>query len=65
MRTPYRYMRAMAQAALDAQMATIHRDIRRSCGQHRITQQIRQQGQCLFVEVSGVIASAWSVGAHM
>ena len=42
--------RALANAALDAQVATIHRDSRRSYGRPRITQQLRQQGQCVSAE---------------
>ena len=42
--------RALANEALDAQVATIHRDSRRSYGRPRITQQLRQQGQCVSAE---------------
>lgn len=42
--------RALANTALDAQVATIHRDSRRSYGRPRITQQLRQQGQCVSAE---------------
>jgi transposase InsO family protein len=42
--------RALANEALDAQVAAIHRDSRRSYGRPRITQQLRQQGQCVSTE---------------
>lgn len=42
--------RALANAALDAQLAIIHRDSRKSYGRPRITQQLRQQGQCVSAE---------------
>lgn len=37
--------RALANQALDAQVAAIHRDSRRSYGRPRIVQQLRQQGE--------------------
>lgn len=43
-------VRALANEALDAQVASIHRDSRRSYGRPRITQQLRQQGQCVSAE---------------
>ena len=42
--------RALANAALDKQVATIHRDSRRSYGRPRITQELREQGQCVSAE---------------
>ena len=42
--------RALANQALDAQVAIIHRDSRRSYGRPRIVQQLRQQGQCMSAE---------------
>ncbi len=42
--------RALANEALDAQVAAIHRDSRKSYGRPRITQQLRQQGQCVSAE---------------
>jgi len=42
--------RALANAALDTQVATIHRDSRRSYGRPRITQELREQGQCVSAE---------------
>jgi len=41
---------ALANQALDAQVAAIHRDSRRSYGRPRIVQQLRQQGQCVSAE---------------
>jgi transposase InsO family protein len=41
---------ALANQALDAQVAAIHRDSRRSYGRPRIVQQLRQQGQCMSAE---------------
>ena len=46
-----RLRRALANAALDAQVATIHRDSRRSYGRPRITQQLRQQGRGRVTEM--------------
>ena len=42
--------RALANAALDTQVATIHRDSRRSYGRLRITQELREEGQCVSAE---------------
>lgn len=42
--------RALANAVLDTQVATIHRDSRRSYGRPRITQELREQGQCVSAE---------------
>ena len=42
--------RALTTLALDAQVAAIHRDSRRSYGRPRIVQQLRQQGQCVSAE---------------
>lgn len=42
--------RELANRALDAKVAVIHRDSRRSYGRPRITQQLRQQGECVGAE---------------
>jgi putative transposase len=42
--------RALANEALDVKVAVIHRDSRRSYGRPRITQQLRQQGDCVSAE---------------
>ena len=39
--------RTLASQALDAKVAVIHRDSRRSYGRPRIVQQLRQQGECV------------------
>jgi hypothetical protein len=41
--------RALANEALDAKVALIHRNSRRSYGRPRITQQLRQHGECVKV----------------
>jgi putative transposase len=42
--------RALANQALDAKVAVIHRQSRRSYGRPRIVQQLRQQGECVSAE---------------
>lgn len=42
--------RALTNAALDAQVVSIDRDNRKSYGRPRITQQLRQQDQCVSAE---------------
>ena len=42
--------RALANQALDAKVRVIHRDSRRSYGRPRITQQLRQHGECVSAE---------------
>jgi putative transposase len=42
--------RALANDALDAKVALIHRNSRRSYGRPRITQQLRQHGECVSAE---------------
>ena len=41
---------ALANQALDAKVAAIHQDSRRSYGRPRIVQQLRQQGECVGAE---------------
>ena len=42
--------RALANQALDAKVAVIHRESRRSYGRPRIVRQLRQQGECVSAE---------------
>ena len=42
--------RELANQLLDARVAVIHRDRRRSYGRLRITQQLRHQGECVSAE---------------
>ncbi len=42
--------RTLANEVLDAKVALIHRDSRKSYGRPRITQQLRQQGECVGAE---------------
>ncbi len=42
--------RALANEVLDAKVAIIHRDSRKSYGRPRITQQLHQQGECVSAE---------------
>jgi len=42
--------RALANQALDAKVAIVHRDSRRSYGRPRIVQHLRQQGDCVSAE---------------
>lgn len=42
--------RSLANQALDTKVAVIHHDSRRSYGRPRITQQLRQQGECVSAE---------------
>ena len=42
--------RSLTNQALDAKVAVIHRESRRSYGRPRIAQQLRQQGECVGAE---------------
>lgn len=42
--------RALSNGVLDAKVAAIHRDSRKSYGRPRITQQLRQPGECVSAE---------------
>ena len=42
--------RSLANQALDTKVAAIHQGSRRSYGRPRITQQLRQQGECVSAE---------------
>ncbi len=42
--------RALSNGVLDVKVAAIHRDSRKSYGRPRITQQLRQQGECVSAE---------------